>query len=160
MLENESFPVQEETTEGSGGIGIPSSCKTTAIPQPVYDIYMPASDSPRENSKHHPASLATGWKIDKISGAIKLVLETLGEDPSREGLQKSPERFAKAMVFLTKGYELDPTAVLKDAIFHEDHQGLILVKDIEFSSLCEHHLIPFIGKVKKDAHVHINRTIF
>ncbi|KAH8893055.1 GTP cyclohydrolase I [Thozetella sp. PMI_491] len=93
------------------------------------------------------ATLEPSVKIDKISSAMKLVLEALGENPSREGLQKSPERFAKAMIFFTKGYEVDPTVILKDAIFHEHHQGLVLVKDIEFSSLCEHHLIPFIGKI-------------
>jgi len=108
---------------------------------------MPVLDCPLEKTDNGFATLEPGLKIDKISSAMKLVLETLGENPSREGLQKSPERFAKAMLFFTKGYQLDPTAILHDAIFHEHHQGLVLVKDIEFSSLCEHHLIPFIGKI-------------
>ncbi|KAH8897925.1 GTP cyclohydrolase I [Thozetella sp. PMI_491] len=85
--------------------------------------------------------------IAKISSALKVVLEAVGEDSSREGLLKTPERFAKAMMFFTRGYEQDPAVILRDAVFHENHEGLVLVKDIEFSSLCEHHLVPFIGKM-------------
>jgi len=74
------------------------------------------------------------------------VLGLLGEDPNREGLDKTPERVAKAMQFLTQGYELDAHAILNSAKFHESISEMIIVKDIEIYSLCEHHMLPFFGK--------------
>src|SRR5271167_4506955 len=79
-----------------------------------------------------------------------LVRETivrLGEDPEREGLSATPERVHKAMQFLTKGYSEDPEALLKGALFHVDYDEMVIVKDIEMFSLCEHHVLPFFGKV-------------
>ena len=74
------------------------------------------------------------------------ILGSLGEDPNREGLDKTPERVAKAMQFLTQGYELDAHAILDSAKFHESISEMIIVKDIEIYSLCEHHMLPFFGK--------------
>lgn len=76
----------------------------------------------------------------------KNVLSLLGEDPDREGLKKTPERLAKAMQYLTQGYHLDAKAIINSAKFHEDVNEMIVVKDIEIYSMCEHHLLPFIGK--------------
>jgi GTP cyclohydrolase I len=87
---------------------------------------------------------------DKItSGLIENYKESialLGEDPNREGLLKTPERVAKSMQYLTQGYQIDPKAILNSAKFHDDVSEMIIVKDIELFSLCEHHMLPFFGK--------------
>ncbi len=82
----------------------------------------------------------------KLAEHYKAILELLGEDPQREGLLKTPERVAKAMQFLTQGYSSDPVAILNSARFKEDYQQMVLVKDIEIYSMCEHHMLPFYGK--------------
>ena len=84
--------------------------------------------------------------IDRLQGLYHDVIDTLGENVEREGLLKTPERVAKAMAFLTNGYEADPDAILRKALFHEDHNEMIIVKDIEVYSMCEHHMLPFFGK--------------
>ena len=82
----------------------------------------------------------------ELADNIKSVLSEIGEDPEREGLLKTPERVAKSMEFFTNGYEKDPAAILKSAMFTEDYSQMVLVKDIELYSLCEHHMLPFFGK--------------
>ena len=84
--------------------------------------------------------------IESMSKNYKTIIENLGEDINREGLQKTPERVAKAMQYLTHGYDLNPLEILKSALFTEDHQQMIVVKDIEIYSMCEHHMLPFFGK--------------
>ncbi|GIZ47543.1 hypothetical protein CKM354_001063100 [Cercospora kikuchii] len=86
-------------------------------------------------------------RLDKLSGAVRTILECIGEDPEREGLHGTPERYAKAMMFFTKGYEENLRDIVNGAIFKENHDELVIVKDIEVFSLCEHHLVPFFGKV-------------
>lgn len=85
-------------------------------------------------------------KTDKLVSLYREVLGVLGEDPDREGLRDTPVRVAKAMQFLTQGYGFDPRAYLESAIFKEEYQQMVLVKDIDFFSMCEHHMLPFFGK--------------
>lgn len=84
--------------------------------------------------------------LQEISNQYKRIIELSGEDPKRQGLVKTPERAAKAMQFLTQGYEQDGAQILRSALFDEEHQQMVLVKNIEMYSLCEHHLLPFFGK--------------
>ncbi len=84
--------------------------------------------------------------IEEMAGHYREILRLLGEDPDREGLVKTPERVAKAMAFMTKGYSEDPREILTSAMFREEYKQMVLVKDIEIYSMCEHHMLPFIGK--------------
>lgn len=83
---------------------------------------------------------------EAIAQHVVELLQHLGEDAQREGLQRTPERVGKAMQFLTQGYQQDPEAILRSALFEEDYRQMVVVKDIPFYSLCEHHLLPFFGK--------------
>jgi GTP cyclohydrolase I len=84
--------------------------------------------------------------IKKLSTHYYEILKLIGEDPDREGLLKTPERVAKALQFLTHGYDLNPEELLRSAMFKEDYRQMVIVKDIEIYSMCEHHMLPFIGK--------------
>ena len=92
------------------------------------------------NDQYNPAV------VRRIAEKYRSILKDIGEDPAREGLQKTPERVAKALQFLTHGYELDPSGILRSAMFREEYQQMVIVKDIELYSLCEHHVLPFFGK--------------
>ena len=91
-----------------------------------------------------PASAAPD--VDHYAALVRDQLAMLGEDPEREGLLKTPERVAKAMGFLTRGYSMSLEDVVGDALFEEDHENMVMVRDIELYSLCEHHLLPFFGR--------------
>lgn len=84
---------------------------------------------------------------EQLSSSYRDILEGLGEDPTRAGLLKTPQRAAKALMFFTKGYRENMSEILNDAIFDEDHDEMVIVKDIEMFSMCEHHMVPFMGKV-------------
>jgi GTP cyclohydrolase I len=83
----------------------------------------------------------------ELAELVRRQLELIGEDPSRDGLLKTPERVAKSLSWLTRGYELDPREVIGDAMFKECHENMVLVRDIEMYSMCEHHMLPFFGRV-------------
>ena len=83
----------------------------------------------------------------KLEEAVKEILENIGEDPNREGLIKTPQRVAKALEFLTQGYHQDPSEILNSALFSTTNDEMVLVRDIEFYSMCEHHMLPIIGRV-------------
>jgi GTP cyclohydrolase IA len=84
--------------------------------------------------------------LEAMAEATKTILRAVGEDPDRDGLVRTPERVAKAMAYLTSGQHVSPREILQEAIFEEDYDEMVLVKDIEFYSLCEHHLLPFHGR--------------
>ena len=86
-------------------------------------------------------------KEEEFEQAVTKVLELLGEDPKREGLLKTPNRVAKALKFLTEGYDQDPEEILGEALFTTSNDEMVLVRDIEFYSMCEHHMLPIIGRV-------------
>lgn len=98
----------------------------------------------RSIEKSSPAELL---KLNRISSAVREILECLGEDPNREGLLKTPERYAKALMWMTKGYKENLEEIVGSAIFQEQHDEMVIVKDIQIFSLCEHHLVPFVGTV-------------
>jgi GTP cyclohydrolase I len=77
---------------------------------------------------------------------IRQILKAIGEDPEREGLLKTPARVAQSLSFLTRGYDMDPAKVINDALYTEDYEEMIVQRDIDFYSLCEHHMLPFFGK--------------
>jgi GTP cyclohydrolase I len=93
-----------------------------------------------------PASDPT-QPADSIEALIRSLLKELGQDPGRDGLVRTPERVARSLRFLTEGYAQDPIAILNDAVFEESYDEMVLVKDIDFYSLCEHHLLPFFGRI-------------
>lgn len=100
-----------------------------------------------------------GKVITVIEGSVRQILRALGEDPDREGLRRTPYRVARAYEFLTRGYHQDPKQVINGALFvEEDYQEMILVKDIDFFSICEHHLLPFFGKAHV-AYIPKNRLV-
>jgi len=90
---------------------------------------------------------STGDPPDPIEGYVRGLLKELGEDPGRNGLEKTPHRVAKAMRFFTQGYFQDPASILTGALFDVDYDEMVLVRDIDFYSLCEHHMVPFFGRV-------------
>jgi GTP cyclohydrolase I len=100
----------------------------------------------REEAGDSSLSPADSRTTQRLAEKYHAILKDLGENPAREGLLKTPERVAKAMQFLTHGYGLDPAAILRSAMFKEDYRQMVIVRDIEIYSLCEHHLLPFFGK--------------
>ena len=93
--------------------------------------------------------LAAQSKMDKaeIQSAVKKILQAVGENPDRDGLKRTPERIARMYAELLSGYQMDPVAVVNDALFEVKYDEMVLVRDIEFYSLCEHHMLPFMGRV-------------
>ena len=127
---------------GGDGHGTPHSIATNHPSHPHLDEDDDILTPPRYRRIDHYGVDST----EAIAANVRSILTHIGEDPEREGLLKTPERVAKAHQFLTHGYSLDPKEILTKALFMEDYDEMILVKDIELYSLCEHHMVPFFGK--------------
>lgn len=116
---------------------------TSSLPDP-HGLGWPAKSTVSRLNETTPDRAA---REKMMVSAVRTILECIGEDPNREGLLKTPERFAQAMMWMTRGYEERLADVINDAVFAEDHDEMVLVREIDISSLCEHHLVPFTGKV-------------
>jgi GTP cyclohydrolase I len=101
---------------------------------------------PAENEGYNRVDKYNDQKTEELTGLYKQILDTLGEDVRREGLDQTPLRVSKSMQFLTQGYGTDPDQIISQAMFKEDYSEMVIVKDIDVFSLCEHHMIPFFGK--------------
>ena len=119
--------------------------RTADVPCENWRNFLTKSDLTMEKI-YNREELYDAEKIDKLTAHYREIIGLLGEDPAREGLLKTPERVAKAMAFLTKGYAEDPAEIIRSAIFREEYKQMVLVKDIELYSMCEHHMLPFYGK--------------
>ena len=102
--------------------------------------------SDKSNKGYHKTEHYNEKTVAELAVNYKQILSLIGEDPNREGLLKTPERVAKALQYLTHGYDLDASEILKSAMFKEDYSQMVIVKDIEVYSMCEHHMLPFFGK--------------
>ncbi|KAI3321853.1 GTP cyclohydrolase I [Xylariaceae sp. AK1471] len=119
----------------------------TRSPSPVIDFDGLSRPSLGTRERLEESTEQAAARLDKLRGAVRTILECVGEDPDREGLLDTPNRYAKAMLFFTKGYQQNVGDIVNNAIFHEGHNEMVIVKDIEIFSLCEHHLVPFTGKM-------------
>ncbi|KAK1979796.1 GTP cyclohydrolase I [Colletotrichum cereale] len=119
----------------------------TRSPSPVIDFdgLSRPSRGTRERLEESPEQAAI--RLDKLKGAVRTILECVGEDPDRPGILDTPRRYAEAMLFLTRGYQQNVKDIVNNAIFQEGHNEMVIVKDIEIFSMCEHHLVPFTGKM-------------
>ncbi|KAH7369157.1 GTP cyclohydrolase I [Plectosphaerella cucumerina] len=121
--------------------------KETRSPSPMVDFdgLSRPSKGTRERLEETPEQAEK--RLEKLKGAVRTILECVGEDPDRSGILDTPKRYAKAMLFFTKGYQQNVRDIVGGAIFHEGHNEMVIVKSIDIFSLCEHHLVPFTGKM-------------
>ncbi|KAK9557809.1 GTP cyclohydrolase 1, variant 2 [Aspergillus fumigatus] len=145
-----SDPPRDPRDEG-GALTPPASSSRPSSPytaNPPIDFDGLSWPCPGTRARLESTPEQTEERIQKLAGAVRTIFECIGEDPEREGLRETPERYAKAMLYFTKGYEENVRDLVNGAVFHEDHDELVIVKDIEVFSLCEHHMVPFTGKVR------------
>lgn len=124
-----------------------SNGSATRSPSPVIDFDGLSRPSLGTRERLEETKEQADKRLSKMCGAVRTLLECVGEDVNREGVLATPERYAKAMLFFTKGYQQNVKDIVNGAIFKEGHNEMVIVKDIEVFSMCEHHLVPFTGKV-------------
>ncbi|KAK9476856.1 hypothetical protein V1514DRAFT_335596 [Lipomyces japonicus] len=130
------------STSGTPAISRPASPYTLNPPIDFDGLSWPSVGT---RTRLESTAEETTAKIQRIADAVRVILTEIGEDPTREGLLSTPERYAKAIMFLTRGYEQNIRTVINRAVFEEDHDEMVIVKDIPIFSLCEHHMVPFNG---------------
>ncbi|KAH7303267.1 hypothetical protein B0I35DRAFT_446880 [Stachybotrys elegans] len=135
----------DQDKNDAASIGHDSIATSAASPVIDFDGLSRPSRGTRERLEETPEKQAL--RLDRMKGAVRTLLECVGEDPDREGLLATPERYAKAMLFFTKGYQENVRDIINNAIFQEGHNEMVVVKDIDVFSVCEHHLVPFTGKM-------------
>lgn len=141
---NLNEPPRDNRDEAPSTIPRPASPYTLNPPIDFDGLSWPSLGT-RERLDQTPEQAQA--RLDKLAGAVRTIFECIGEDPEREGLRETPQRYAKALMYFTKGYEENVRDLMNGAVFHEDHDELVIVKDIEVFSLCEHHMVPFVGKM-------------
>ncbi|EJT70117.1 GTP cyclohydrolase 1 [Gaeumannomyces tritici R3-111a-1] len=125
----------------------PAKIDESRSPSPVIDFDGLSRPSVGTRARLDETPKQAAERLEKMRGAVRTLLECVGEDPDREGLLATPERYAKALLFFTKGYQQNVKDIINNAIFHEGHNEMVIIKDIEIFSMCEHHLVPFTGKM-------------
>ncbi|CAM1508705.1 Fc.00g055530.m01.CDS01 [Cosmosporella sp. VM-42] len=126
---------------------VPENGAALRSPSPVINFGDFSGFTAGTNERREENEKQAAARLEKMRGAVRTLLECIGEDPDREGLVNTPLRYAKALMFLTKGYQVKVEETINKALFHEGHNEMVIVKDIEIFSLCEHHLAPFTGKM-------------
>ncbi|KAG2148089.1 hypothetical protein DEU56DRAFT_109573 [Suillus clintonianus] len=151
---NASRPNWRQAPEGYGfrpasGMSTPLTLASNPIERgsPLLDPHGLGWPAKSTVSRLHETTTERTARETMMVSAVRTILECIGEDPNREGLLKTPERYAQAIMWMTRGYEERLADVINDAVFAEDHDEMVLVREIDISSLCEHHLVPFTGKV-------------
>ncbi|KAG8918001.1 hypothetical protein FRC01_002089 [Tulasnella sp. 417] len=153
----EGYGFRPVLSRTASGVATPTGSSTLASGNDEDGLRSPSSVIPDVNGLGWPAKLTLSRlneqpaerkaREQKLAEAVRVILEGIGEDPAREGLLKTPERFAQALLWMTKGYEERLSDVINDAVFAEDNDEMVIVRDIDVFSLCEHHLVPFTGKI-------------
>lgn len=150
-----AFPVAAEDDEDEDAVAAADETKqstsngsATRSPSPVIDFDGLSRPSLGTRERLEETKEQADKRLSKMCGAVRTLLECVGEDVNREGVLATPERYAKAMLFFTKGYQQNVRDIVNGAIFKEGHNEMVIVKDIEIFSMCEHHLVPFTGKVR------------
>lgn len=137
---------EENGAEAVGKASTPTGTNTRS-PSPVIDFDGLSRPSRGTRERLEETKEQADKRLAKMCGAVRTILECVGEDADREGLLATPSRYAKALLFFTKGYQENVRDIVNGAIFSEGHNEMVIVKDIEIFSMCEHHLVPFTGKV-------------